>query len=139
MSSSAQAAPVRIVLIGAGLIGKRHAKHLHEEPEADFVAIAEPFPAGQTVADQYGVKLFKTVDDLVSSETEYDAVLIATPNDSHVPLGVRFLELGKHVLVEKPIANTVEEGRKLVQAAAKSKGKVLVSHPEQANKNKHHI
>lgn len=124
--------PVSIAVVGSGLIGKRHIQHVTDEPESHLVAIIEPLDSGVAVAKKYGVPHFRSVDDLIAKrdagEITVDGVIIGTPTQSHVQLGVQAVEAGLFVLVEKPIASSAAEAEKLVEAVrgAKGTGKVLV-------------
>lgn len=111
-------APVRIGLIGCGRIAQ--AAHLQAIPKStavQLVAVADPSPAlSEGVARQFGVPGYTDTDELLRSDIE--AVVIATPDRFHHPLGMAALKAGKHVLMEKPLAATSAEAEELVALAA---------------------
>jgi predicted dehydrogenase len=82
----------------------------------------------QKFSRQYpAVRFTKNFEDLLNDKS-LDAIVIATPTDSHFPLAKAALEAGKHVLVEKPMTGTVKEARTLVALAKKNKKQLLVDH-----------
>ena len=117
---------VRIGLIGAGMIGVRHAEHILNIPRATLTAVCSRSPDRRAVATRFRAEFFTDAEALMKSG-RCDAVLIATPHDSHVPLGIAALNAGLHVLVEKPIAVHVGEARRLVAAAARRKRQVCAA------------
>ncbi|MEN9851192.1 MAG: inositol 2-dehydrogenase, partial [Pseudomonadota bacterium] len=93
---------VRFGLLGAGRIGKVHAKAVTGDPKAKLVAVADAFPAAaQAIADQYGCDV-RTIDAICAS-ADIDAVVICTPTDTHADLIEQFVKAGKAVFCEKPI------------------------------------
>lgn len=117
---------VRIGVIGAGMIGVRHAEHVLAIPRAKLAAICARSAGRKAVADRLGAPFFTDAKAMIRSGT-CDAVLIATPHDSHVALGIAALHAGLHVLVEKPIGVHVGEARKLVAVAARRKKQVFAA------------
>ncbi len=118
---------LNIGLIGAGHFGRFHALKLAAATRANFAGIADP-DAGRamTVAGETGAKILDVADLLAAS----DAVIIAAPAELHFELAARALRAGKHVLVEKPIAATLDQAAELA-ALARDSGKVLqVGHLE---------
>lgn len=118
--------PIRVAVVGLGLWGARaHLPTLAAMPAFDVRAVADPrADIAEAAAERYGVPrveadphaLFRDPDGL-------DAVVIATPDDTHRDLAVAALDAGLHVLCEKPLARTVAEGEAMV-AAAERAGKV---------------
>lgn len=93
---------VRLALLGAGRIGKAHARALAGNPLARLVAVADTLPAAaQTLATQYNTEI-RTIDGIETSD-DIDAVLICTPTDTHAGLIERFARAGKNVFCEKPV------------------------------------
>ncbi|MDP9459017.1 MAG: Gfo/Idh/MocA family oxidoreductase [Actinomycetota bacterium] len=123
------AGPVPLVVVGAGLIGRRHVAAIQESPHARLVAVVDPDPAAAPLADAAGVPLHATLDELLSKqETTGAGVVVATPNDLHLPHGLSCLAAGLPVLVEKPIAGSVADGLALVEAAEAAGVPLLVGH-----------
>ena len=120
-------ARLRIGVAGAGLIGRRHVELVRASREATLVAIAEPAPHGADLAQSLGVPCFASLPDLLGA-VAVDAAIVATPNASHVADGLACVERGVPALIEKPIADTVEDAGRLVAAAERSRVPLLVGH-----------
>ena len=98
---------VRFGLLGAGRIGKVHAKAITSNPKAQLVAVADAFEkAASDLAAQYGSDI-RTVDKILQS-ADIDAVVICTPTDTHADLIEQFSRAGKAIFCEKPIDLDVE-------------------------------
>ena len=122
--------PVRIAVIGAGLIGRRHISHVVSEPETTLVAIVESHPSGAAIAETNNVPIFTSLTHLVDArkagQIELDGVIICTPTHTHVQLGIEAVKAGLDCLIEKPVASTAEEVRPLLKCIEQSEGvKVL--------------
>ncbi len=123
---------LRIAVIGAGIIGKTHIDTLSRDPVSRLVAIADPTDDAQAVAARHGVPLY--ADHCLMLERERpDGVIVATPNATHVPIGLACIERGVPVLIEKPIADTVEAARTLTDAAERAGVPLLVGHHRRHN------
>ena len=122
---------VRTAVIGVGYLGRFHAQKYAALPDSQLVAVVDASAeARDRVAAETGAR---AVADYRSILGEVDAVSIATPTPLHFPIARECLERGVHVLVEKPITETLEEGRELVAIAAKA-GRILqVGHLERFN------
>ena len=123
---------VRLAIIGLGVIGKRHAERATKEPMCDVVAVADIDPAVEADAKALGATFYADYEALAARE-RIDGVIIATPNHLHTPVGVTFAELGVHLLVEKPIAETVERAERLIEVAERHRVRVLVGHHRRHN------
>jgi len=112
--------PIRIGLLGLGNMGRFHADYLSQKKvdRCELTSIATSDPA--KAAKYPGVRLFNSPEALIDSGS-VDAVVIATPHYSHTTLGVRALERGLHVMVEKPISVHVADCERLIAAHRKSK------------------
>jgi myo-inositol 2-dehydrogenase/D-chiro-inositol 1-dehydrogenase len=98
---------VRFGLLGAGRIGKVHAKAITSNPKAKLVAVADAFEqAASDLAQQYGCDI-RTVDNILGS-ADIDAVVICTPTDTHADLIEQFSRAGKAIFCEKPIDLDIE-------------------------------
>lgn len=104
---------VKIGVIGVGKWGKNHLRSLAALP-CDLVGIADVDPAQEKLAKEYGISFFEEYTELLK---HVDAVTVTTPTDTHYDIVCTCLKAGKHVLVEKPIAETSEQGKKLVALA----------------------
>ncbi|MET7247724.1 Gfo/Idh/MocA family oxidoreductase [Methylobacterium sp. EM32] len=118
---------VRIAVAGAGQIGLRHIEEIGKTPGARLSAVIDPGPDAAAVADREGVPLYETLDACLSADRP-DGVVLATPNRLHVPQGLACIATGIPVLIEKPLAHSLEEGERLVAAAEKAGARVLVGH-----------
>src|SRR4051812_17354958 len=96
--------PVRLAVLGAGLIGKRHIHYILREREAALSAVVDPAPTSQKLAKEAGVKWFASFADMIAVDRP-DGVVIATPNQIHVTNGLDAVAAGVPALIEKPIAD----------------------------------
>lgn len=120
-------APVRLAVLGFGLIGREHVRRIVEEPEAKLVAIVEPDPAARAAAEGVGVPTLTSLEALLDRRLA-EAVVLATPTALHAPQAIACLEAGLPVLVEKPLADTLEAGARIVETAGRTGVPVLVGH-----------
>ena len=122
----------RLALIGAGTIGKTHIDRIQRHPELELAGIADPTPAGQALAEQLGVPWAAEPVALLD-QVHPQGAIVATPNVAHVPVTLECLHRGIPALVEKPVADTVAEARKLADAVARTGVPVLVGHHRRHN------
>jgi predicted dehydrogenase len=124
-------ANLRVAVVGAGSFGKNHLRVIHNSPNADLAGVFDSDSArASEVASPYSCPVFRSLEDLAGGA---DAAVIATPTITHSGIGCRLLELGLDVMVEKPISNTLEDARALVETAEKH-GRILqVGHLERFN------
>lgn len=118
--TDAKSERVRTAIVGLGM-GWHHIEPFRRHPQCDVVAVCDA-DAGKAkrACEHFSVaRAFESIDDLLDWNA-FDLVSIVLPNDLHLPVTVRFLEAGKHVLAEKPLARTAAEGRKIVEAARKA-------------------
>ncbi len=109
--------PIRVGLVGAGMIGRFRARALARTVELRLAGIAdETIESARSLASAEGVPVFDSAEAL-ATDAGIDAVIVSTPPAGHAPVGLACLRAGKHVLVEKPLARTVEECERLVAAA----------------------
>lgn len=120
----------RLALIGAGLIGRRHAAAIRTAAGATLASVADP--AGEAVAAANGVAWFPTMEALLAAERP-DGAIVATPNALHAPQTLACLAAGVPVLVEKPIAIDTAEARAMVDAAEAAGLPLLVGHHRRHN------
>jgi predicted dehydrogenase len=117
--------------VGAGSFGKNHLRVVHHSLHAELAGVFDSDGArAAEVAAPYGCPVFRSLDDLARHA---DAAIVATPTVTHADIGCRLLELGLHVMVEKPISNTLAGAQALVETAHRM-GKILqVGHLERFN------
>jgi predicted dehydrogenase len=124
--ADAQPSPLGVAVVGYGYWGPNLARNVAERPELELVALCEPDPkrAAAFSARHPSVRVEADLDRLLM-RPEVDAVLVATPPQTHYPLVKRALIAGKHVLVEKPLATRLDHGQELVELA-ETRGLVLM-------------
>lgn len=116
---------IRFALLGAGRIGKVHAKAVTSNPEARLVAVADAIPAAaQAIAAQYGCEV-RTIDAILASG-DVDAVVICTPTDTHADLIERFARAGKAIFCEKPIDLSLARVRECLAVVRETKSVLMV-------------
>jgi predicted dehydrogenase len=118
---------LNIGVIGGGRIAQAaHLPALARAEGASLVGICDPSPSlSERVSNRYEVPGFTEVEDLLALDG-LDAVIVAVPDRLHLPLSVQALRAGKHVLVEKPLAGSVDEAEELAAAAEGSGLKLQV-------------
>lgn len=123
---------VRVAVLGAGVMGKNHARIYHELPEVELIAIVDNNEnAGRTLANNYGAAYYSDIKALPVNSI--DAVSICTPTSTHHTLGLYCITTGFHTLIEKPITTTVEQGTELLNHARGKNVIFMVGHSERFN------
>lgn len=116
---------VRFGLLGAGRIGKVHAKAISANRDAELVAVADAFAdAANELAATYGCDV-RSIDDIEAAK-DIDAVVICTPTDTHADLIERFARAGKAIFCEKPVDLDVERVRACLAVVEKTGAKLMV-------------
>ena len=111
---------VRMGIIGLGGMGQQHVRFVRELPEAELTAVSDiDEKITKEISEKYKVPGFVDSRELLESGL-VDAVLIATPHYFHPPIGISAMERGIHCLSEKPIAVSVKEGDRFVEASRKN-------------------
>jgi predicted dehydrogenase len=120
---------LRVALCGTGWIMDFHARAVLEHPGAELVAAANwRQPSLGRLAERHGIARTTTDWRALAADPGVDAAVVGTPNALHATQAVAFLEAGKHVLVEKPMARTVAEADAMVAAARGSGAFLMVAH-----------
>lgn len=124
----------KTAVIGVGSLGQHHARNyaeLAKEGFGEFVGVCDNNEVNaKTIAEKNACGYFTDWRDLLD---KVDAVSIVTPTETHCEIACAFLEKGVNVLVEKPIARTLEEADKMIETAEKSGAKLMVGHLERFN------
>ena len=121
----------RVGVVGAGVFGSNHLRVIHSSQDASLSGVFDLDPGRSAeAARSAGCPVFSSLDELAQAS---DAAVIATPTVTHSEIGCRLMESGLDVLVEKPIAHTLDAARNLVETARRT-GRVLqVGHLERFN------
>lgn len=123
---------LRVGVVGVGVMGSNHARVLSEMPGVKLVGIADPDRERRDqVANKLGCAGFKDAEALLQHGV--DAVSIAAPTHLHRDIAIDCAARGIHILVEKPIAPTVEDSRAIVAAARRAGVTLMVGHVERFN------
>lgn len=121
----------RIGILGAGHLGKIHIRILLEIAGWELVGFFDPDETNAAqVIEKFGLRRFSSVQELLE---EVDAVDIVTPTVTHFELAKKAVSAGKHIFVEKPLVNTLDEAKKLVNLVAEGNIKAQVGHVERFN------
>ena len=125
--------PVNYAVIGVGNMGRNHVRSLSEMPEARLVAVADANPTlvGQ-FAKQYQCQGYTDYQEMIDRD-DISCVSVCVPTSMHLEVASACMRKGKHVLLEKPIASTVEEGLALQRLAKASDVCLMVGHIERFN------
>lgn len=108
---------LNVAVVGAGLLGARHARVYSETPGCRLVGISDLIPErARAVASRHGVPAYASLEELLRAGV--DAVSVATPDHAHREPVEACLDAGAHVLVEKPLTIDPAEARALVERAA---------------------
>ncbi|MBE7630156.1 Gfo/Idh/MocA family protein [Tenacibaculum piscium] len=118
-------------VLGAGHLGKIHLRLLEQSEKYELVGFYDPFTENaQKIANEFGYKLFDSIDDLIKA---VDVIDIVTPTLSHFECAKQAIEQGKHIFIEKPITNTVLEAEAIRTLASQHHVKGQVGHVERFN------
>ena len=118
-------------VLGAGHLGKIHLRLLNQSKKYELVGFYDPIKENAIkVEKEFGYKSFNSIQELIDA---VDVVDIVTPTLSHFECAKEAIEKGKHVFIEKPITNTVEEAETLIELTEKHNVKGQVGHVERFN------
>jgi predicted dehydrogenase len=122
---------LKVGVIGVGALGRHHARLYAESPNAEVVGIFDVNKdTAEKVGAEFNLKVFEKWEDLAA---ECEALSVAVPANYHAQATIPLLEMGKHVLVEKPIASSIKEAEMMVEAAKKNNVVFGVGHVERFN------
>jgi predicted dehydrogenase len=116
-----------IAVIGGGLIGREHLARIQAHVRCRVVALVDPLPAAAQQAQRIGCAHHASLDALLAGPLP-DAAIVATPNALHVPQALALLERGVPVLIEKPLAESLAAGERLLRVVQHRGVPVLVGH-----------
>jgi predicted dehydrogenase len=122
---------LRVGVIGVGHLGRHHARVYSQLESCELVGVSDRIgERGASVAAEFGARAFPEADALIDA---VDAVSIAVPTSAHHDVARRCIAAGVHMLIEKPIASTVEEARDLVESSRSRGLSLAVGHVERFN------
>jgi predicted dehydrogenase len=122
---------LKVGVLGAGHLGKIHLRLLKQSEKYELVGFYDPSKEhAKNVATEFGYKSFDSIAALIEA---VDVVDIVTPTLSHYECAKEAIEKGKHIFIEKPITNTIEEAQALVALLKKHQVKGQVGHVERFN------
>ncbi|KKK38715.1 oxidoreductase [Mesobacillus campisalis] len=120
---------MKFAIIGCGFIAKKHATAIKQIPDAELVAVCDKVESAMTpYTEEYGVNTYTDMGMMLENET-IDAVCICTPSGFHAPVAEAVAKAKKHIVLEKPIAMTIEETDRIIRAAKDNSVKLTVVHP----------
>ena len=122
---------LKIGIFGAGHLGKFHINNWKEIEGVEIVGFYDPNEVTSAeVTEKFGIKHYSDIDQLIE---EIDAADIITPTQFHFPVCEKLLRKSKHVFVEKPMVNDMEEAKKILKLVNEAKVKFQVGHVERFN------
>ena len=122
---------LKVGVLGAGHLGKIHLRLLNESEKYELIGFYDPDAINaKTVSEEFGYSYFENINTLIDA---VDVVDIVTPTLSHFDCAKKAIEKGKHIFIEKPITNTLEEAEKLLSLEKEFNVKGQVGHVERFN------
>jgi len=122
---------VRLAVIGVGAIGQVHVSKVLESDFARLVSVSDYSPHGEEVAARFGVPNRRDYRDVLADEPE--GVIISVPNESHREVAAFFATSKVHLLIEKPLAESLEAGKAIIAAARAGNVHLLIGHHRRHN------
>jgi predicted dehydrogenase len=115
VEASLSSSSIRAGVFGTGSMGRNHVRLLSSLPGAELVGVYDPKPeAAEAAAREHGARVFQNLEDLAG---EIEAAVVAAPTVAHADMGCTLLDRGLHVLIEKPLAASLEEADRLLASA----------------------
>jgi len=127
-----ESATVRIGVVGAGLIGRRHVEALAIARDVELAAIADPDPCAGDIAARHGVAHFMSLREMIETAPP-DGVIIATPNAWHLAHVLECVDAGIAALIEKPLATDLASAERIVAAGKAANIALLIGHHRRHN------
>jgi predicted dehydrogenase len=122
----------RIAVIGFGLIGRRHAEVIRRSPEMELSAIVDPIEDSRNAVEKLKTQTYADLSEMIATNRP-DGIVLATPTPLHIDQGLRCIDAGIPLLIEKPIAVTSQDARVLTDAAEAAGLPLLVGHHRRHN------
>lgn len=124
--------PVRLAVVGAGLVGKRHAELVAASPFCELVAVCDHDPKLQSIAAACKAPFYRDLEKLLKNERPHGAI-ISTPNGQHANVTEVCATHSVHVLIEKPIADSVADAQRIVRLVEENDIRAVVGHHRRFN------
>lgn len=122
-----------VAVIGVGAMGRNHVRVCAEMPDVNLVGVVDTdFRAAEVLSRRHGGKPYVDYQQMLD-EQRPDAVTIAVPTVDHLSVALNVIQRGIHVLIEKPIAFSVDEGQQIIAAAEQAGVKLMIGHIERFN------
>ncbi len=119
---------IRTAVIGVGSMGKNHARVYTEIPGSELVGVAdENFEVAKDIGSRFGINAYADFTELLEKEKP-QAITIAVPTALHEKVALTALDAGVNILIEKPIAATLEEGERIIEKARETKKVLMIGH-----------
>jgi UDP-N-acetylglucosamine 3-dehydrogenase len=122
---------VRVGVVGYGAIGRHHARNLRAMADVDLVGIADPSPAARAQAAELGIRTFGNAKELIA--LGIDAAVICVPTSMHEQIADDFIERDIAILVEKPLAHSMESARRIMYKCRRRGVPLMVGYVERYN------
>ena len=131
LKMSSEKSKVKVGVIGVGVLGRHHARLYKQSEKAEIVGIYDVNTEGaKAVGAEFDIKVFESIDELAD---QCEALSVAVPATKHHETAMPLIRKNKHLLIEKPLAATIEEAREIVTEAEKRKLVLGVGHVERFN------
>jgi len=119
---------LKVAIVGTGIIVKSHVKGISQLDDVELVAVCDiNEEKAKAYSEECGVPYFLNYKDMPAA-IDFDAVILNLPHGLHCEVSEFFLDAGKHVLCEKPMANSVEECKRMIAAAERNNKKLAIGH-----------
>lgn len=105
---------IKFAVVGCGHIGKRHAEMISRNEESELVALVDVKDKSQLGIENYNVPFFSSLEELLASDIEIDVINVATPNGFHAEQGMKVLDSGRHLVIEKPMALSKKDAEAMI-------------------------
>jgi predicted dehydrogenase len=119
--------PARLAVVGAGFMGRLHAKAIVDSDLATLTAVVDVDAEARRLADAHGATYYASIEAVPDAD-DIDGFLVCLPDRAHVPTACALLDAGHAVLLEKPIADTLEGALQIAEAARRGNARLLVAH-----------
>lgn len=124
---------LRTAVIGVGVMGKNHARIYAEHPDSELIAVSDiDEERGRKVSNSFNVNFYKDYRNMLNNE-KIDALSICVPTEYHKEVSMEVMKKSIHVLLEKPIAENINDSEQIIKSAKEANVKLLIGHIERFN------